>query len=405
VYDRQGKPLANVPVQFRLDEPKFRFGVFEGGPHRADPFKTARQAGFTMATVLPAWGWTTGSGTQPSWNALDRILGFSSLRNMGFYVKAHGVLWLQEYGILPEDKKSLAPEDFLAAAREHYQTLLAVWGDRIDLWEVMNEPATVNVIHLPRDRVIELIRDIGTRVHEQTRKPTLINSPHESDYGRKFTCFTPSGAPVDDYPLTYSAFLQVLKEQNVLDVIDIIGLQFYSGARYNTELGGHTGPAFTLGWFVDTVERYTAFGKPIHITEMSVPSAVDDDTAQLAFWREPWTRQTQADYAEAVFTLAYSMPVIGSITYWDVTDTKPSVRHGGLIAKDGTPKPAFQRLQDCIRRWTEISDRHSDDKGTITAALPAGKYRIMAIVSKDRKIETDAEIAGGATVEVILREE
>lgn len=402
VRDKSGVPVSGKRIDLHLRRPRFQFGVFEGSPFNSAAYKAAHEAGFSLATVLPAWGWTDESAGA-NWPAINRVLGISALRQMGFAVKAHGVLWLQEYGILPETKRNLSPDLFVKAAQRHVKTLLDVWGDQIDLWEVMNEPATVNIIGLPREDVFNLVRDVGRLVKETTQKPTLINSPHEFDYGRKYQCFSLDGEPTEDYPLTYSAFLRMLRDRGTMDLVDIIGLQFYSGPRLNAALGGHIAPAFSLGWFVDTVERYRQFGKPLHITEMSVPSS-PGDRSDIAYWREPWTLQTQADYTEAVFTLAFGTPAIESITYWDITDAKPSVIQGGLTYPDVSPKPVFERLRDRIHEWMKNEEMVTNQEGIAEAEILAGDYEMTVGLSNGKKVHATATVTPHATVEVFLGE-
>ena len=133
---------------------------------------------------------------------------------------------------------------------------------------------------------------------------------------------------------------------------DVVGLQYYPGFHFNESFGGLQGPATTPSWLVDTFARYAALKRPIHITEFSVPSSYQSDWTS-GYWREPWTEQTQADYAEMVFTLAYADPNVHSITWWDVMDKKSSVTTGGLCDANGAPKPALARLKKLIADWKQ----------------------------------------------------
>jgi len=222
------------------------------------------------------------------------------------------------------------------------------------------------------------------------------------DYGRKHLLYGLDGNPVDDYRQTYLAFLRAADESGALEQVDVIGLQFYPGYRFNASLGGYQGPAYTPGWLVDTLERYGSLDRPIHITEFSVPSHYGEGWF-AGYWREPWNPATQADYAAAVFTLAFGTPSVGSITWWDVTDRKPSVLTGGLVAANGDPKPAFERIRDCIQRWSTQTSVTTDENGCAQLEAFAGHYKATARLDNGRAIEKRFHLPAREKIDVILK--
>jgi len=71
-----------------------------------------------------------------------------------------------------------------------------------------------------------------------------------------------------------------------------------------------------------------------------------------AGWHGPWNETRQADWAEAMYTLAYSRPEFEAVTWWDFADVKGKFwPFGGLLRKDMTPKEAYGRLQDLRKAW------------------------------------------------------
>ncbi len=294
VVDAKGQPVSGCTVKIEQQTHAFQFGVFEGGPYNAQPFKTAREAGFNLATTLPGWGWTD-AHSKTQWDALDKTLGLSALRAQGYTVKAHGVVWMQDYGILPKKAKGMAKADLAAAALEHQRGMLDAWADCIGLWEAVNEPATTNNAGLSRDDMLGLLRGAADAIKSHEGLASLVNSPHESDYGRKYLFFGLDNQPVNNYPETYSVFLNQARAAGALDKVDIIGLQFYPGYRFAEYLGGYQGPGHCPGWLADTLERYNAFGKPIHITEFSAPSSYGPDW-HAGYWHEKSSPKTQADW-------------------------------------------------------------------------------------------------------------
>ena len=395
-----GIDLRRCTVALKQLDHDFLFGVFEGSPYNAQAFEAAREAGFEYATVLLGWNWTD----SPKLNKgrIDTLFGISRLKALGYCIKAHGVVWMQDYGILPERAKTMKLEALFDAALEHQQALLDVFGERIDIWEAMNEPANTNVVHMPRDDMLRLLGAAAGNI-AALGKPALVNSPHEFSFGAKFLIHATDNEPKDDYPLTFSDFLRRADDAGALEHIPYLGLQFYPGFHLNADFGGQQGPACTPVYILDTLDRYAGFEKTLHITEFSLPSTYGDDWFS-GYWREPWTEETQADYAEAVYTLAFAHPAVQSIGWWDIMDTKPSVVSGGLLHPDGSPKPVFERLRALIEAWSTAESKTPDSAGNavfeafggrhvLTVTLPDGK-------SLEREIHVVERLASAITVDL-----
>ncbi|MCC6795485.1 MAG: endo-1,4-beta-xylanase [Candidatus Hydrogenedentes bacterium] len=328
----------------------FSFGVFEGSPYNQKAFKIAYDAGFDLATVLLGWGWTDARGGAVDKTAIEQTFGIEKLRKQGFGVKAHGVVWLQDYGILPDRARGMAPDKLRDSMLAQEKALLDAYGNSFAVWEAMNEPNVTNVVNLPRNDVSALFGKSTEQASSQEKLTVLVNGAHEGDYGRRFTVYKLDNTPVNDWNRTYLSYLQGDDVKAAVSQLDTVGLQFYPGFHFNESFGGLQGPAVTPSSLIDTIDRYAALGKPIHITETSMPSTYGSDWVS-GYWREPWTQQTQADYAEMIFTFAYADPRVQSISWWDVMDTKSSVTTGGLCDANGKPKLVLERLQKLIAGW------------------------------------------------------
>jgi len=97
VEDSSGAPVPGCTVQAKQRAHDFLFGVFEGSPYNAPAFTAAREAGFELATVLLGWNWTDAKSGQVDKTGIERTFGISALGKLGYTVKAHGVVWLQQY--------------------------------------------------------------------------------------------------------------------------------------------------------------------------------------------------------------------------------------------------------------------------------------------------------------------
>lgn len=324
---------------------EFTVGVFQGGAYDSKVFKAARDAGFDLATILPGWAWCDLSkGRTPA--QVNQFLGVPGLKDMGYAVKVHGAVWLQGLGVLPEYSKTMAPRQLADANLAQLAGLTEAFGEQVMLWEAFNEPANVNTVGMPRPMMFDLLKRSAAQL-KAAGKTTLINSGHEADYGNKYIAYTPEGKPAGAFRRTWLDFLVEAKGKGALDDVDVIGLQFYPGAQLNAQLGGVQGPCMTPGWLVDTLDRYAKLGKPIHITECSLPSTYESHW-KSGFWREPWTAELQADYAARVLAITMAHPAVESFTWWDITDAGSSVIGGGLMTEAGAAKPVLKSIADII---------------------------------------------------------
>lgn len=388
VLDTAGAPVAGCEVSLRQNRSAFLFGVYEGSPYNAAAFKMAREAGFEYATVLPAWNWTQSPKAKKG--GIDQTFGISALGKLGYRIKAHGVVWMQEYGILPDRARGMPHAELVEAALAHQRALIETFPDSFSVWEAMNEPANTNVAGLPREDMVRLLASAAANV-AAAGKPALVNSPHEFSYGAEYFFHGPDNRPVDDYPMTYSAFLSLAQERGALENIDIVGLQLYPGFHLNADFGNQQGPAFTPAHLLDTIERYAGFGKSIHITELSLPSAYGAEWT-AGYWREPWTESTQTDYAESVYTLAFAHPQVRSITWWDITDLKPAVLSGGLVRADGAPKASFERLRSLFAAWRTNETGTTDGAGVAAFRAFGGNYTVTVTTPEQRRIEREFDV-------------
>lgn len=377
----EGTDFTKYTVEARQLTHDFQFGIYEGSPYNAPAYEAAREAGFELATVLLGWNWTDNPKLKQQ--QINDVFGITPLNALGYRVKAHGVVWMQGYNILPEAAFKMDHLDLTKSVLEHQQSLLEVFGPDIALWEAINEPANTNVVNLPREEMIALMADAAGNIRS-SGKATLVNSPHEFSYGGKYLVYNPDGTLKDGYPQTFSEFLRLAGSEGALEKVDVIGLQFYPGFHLNEDFGELEGPAYTPSYVLDTLERYSVFAKSIHITELSVPSSYGKDWIS-GYWREPWTEATQADYAEEVYTLAFSHPFVQCIGWWDVMDTKPSVITGGLMNSNGTPKAAFDRIAGLIEEWTTNETKNPDDAGVASFAPFGGTYEITVTSPEAKK--------------------
>jgi len=99
----------------------------------------------------------------------------------------------------------------------------------------------------------------------------------------------------------------------------------------------------------------------LHILEIGVsggPSNGSVMSGKVRFprepypWHRPWDEELQADWTEAMYTLAYSKPFITGCVWHDFVDTDAYLDNGGLLRSfKGEPKPVYDRLAALERQW------------------------------------------------------
>lgn len=107
-----------------------------------------------------------------------------------------------------------------------------------------------------------------------------------------------------------------------------------------------------------------------HITEASVPSSGNGDNSP-----ETFTPFTQAAYLRYMMLAAFSNPQVASFTYWCLQDHDPVWPHIGLIAEDGTPKPAYDTFKNTAASLT-TNETLKTTNGQVTFKAYPGDYQV-----------------------------
>ena len=93
----------------------------------------------------------------------------------------------------------------------------------------------------------------------------------------------------------------------------------------------------------------------------------------------------QADYVEKFYTLLFSHPAVEAITWWDLADGKGAYLEApaGLVRADMSPKPAYTRLLQFIKKtWWTVADTVTDHDGYAMFDGFHGRYQITTSVGE-----------------------
>lgn len=398
--DADHQPVSGVSLDFHQTANSFLFGVSElTSPELRQQF---RDIGIAYSVFMPVMGAIQYEPGKFSFEAVDEHFDVSGLHQDAFLLKPHGMLYFYN-DFIPDFYRQMDFNGIKNNLSKHIETVVRQYRDKVDLWEAINEPATTNPLKLTRPQLIDLIRlSINTIDANDPGKKILINDAGEFDFGLKNTMFDEQGRPAGEDRTSYANLLMEVEKANI--DYDIIGLQFYPGYRLGGQFSHLEGPAMDLGWFSDYLDDFHAFNKEIHVTEFSLPSTYERKWRN-GWWRGPWTPELQSEYLTGVYTIAFSKPLVQSITWWNGADKGAFVQSGGLLDDQLRPKPAFLALKDLIARWRSDGSVDADSGGTVVVKGFGGQYEGTARVNgKSNKITFEIIEQKQTTIEIKLDE-
>lgn len=151
-------------------------------------------------------------------------------------------------------------------------------------------------------------------------------------------------APNERHSIGAIQYLRALISEGV--PIDLVGLPIVVG---DSTCGRSTRDLMQI---TAMLERFTSRKEmpPIIITACGAPSAPHSNPG-AGSWREPWSLRSQSAWASMIFQISMANSGIAGVV-WDRLrdDAGVGLRDGGLIASDGTAKPAAERLWNTRRR-------------------------------------------------------
>ena len=271
----------------------------------------------------------------PDYSAVDAIL--EELAGSGILPKGHPLIWLHRGGI-PEFLKTKSWAEIKQSCREYILRSVGRFRSRIHTWDVINEAHdSANELGFDHQQLLELTRLAAdtTRVADPTAFRVVNSCCTWGEYVAKGRNYNGVMRQPIRTPLQY---YKVLEDAGVS--YDAVGLQLYNPVRDMLEIERH-------------VERFFVFGKPVHVTELGVPSGNPSEVrmnTENPWHGTAWTQQVQADWVEQFYTICYSKPQVQAITWWDFADPA-FIKNGGLVDEKFQPKQSYDRLRRLILSW------------------------------------------------------
>ena len=391
VIGKDGKPAANMKVHLNQINHEFLFGcgAFETLPYTnapeahngtgslnkvkpmPDEEKEAYRARledrmqkwlglFNYGTLPFYWGGFEPEEGNPHTEQLMNAAKF--LKSKDVTVKGHPLCW--HTGCVPwlmnYDNKTILQKQLERIHRdvENFKGI-------IDMWDVINEVVIMPIYDKYDNAITRICKELG-RVGLVKK---VFDAAQETNPDGIFL--------INDFNLSTNYEILIDGCLNAGVPIKTIGLQSHQ----------HQG-VWSLEKTEEILSRFEHFGLPIHFTENTIVAGplvapeitdlqdahYDDDAAT------PELEQKQADDLEKMYrNLFENHPLVTAITNWDFGDGAWLNAPSGVIRKDGSLKPSYNRLHHLIKEeWHTELDATTDADGYITIEGYKGKYEISA---------------------------
>lgn len=297
---------------------------------------------FNYATLPFYLGRTEPEYGIPKYEAIDQLL--EDLTKAGIKTKGHPLWWAHEdswpkWAIDLKWQDGSVQKELHRVVKRHVER----YAGRIELFDAINEAHDwCNVWNMKQDELVEMTKMCCDDIHEANpNAQAVINSCFM--FGENVADGRVQWGIVNERNMTPYTYLKKCEELGFK--YDIVGIQLYQPSRDMMAID-------------KLYDRFAEFGKPLHLTELGVPSFKKDiplsshegDIYCLrymynGYWREfEWNERLQADWLEEFYTLSYSRTEVEALTWWSPFD--PAYIPGaGIITEDGKPKESYFRLK------------------------------------------------------------
>jgi GH35 family endo-1,4-beta-xylanase len=375
VVDRRGRAVENAGVRVEQTRHAFLFGsnIFRLDPRDTSPAQLAYQqrfaALFNYATLPFYWGQFERAEGRPDYARLEAMARWCAAH--GITVKGHPLVWQEVYPRWASND----PDVVVPLLHRRVTDLITRYKGLINIWDVVNE---ANAAAGFDNGVGRWVRRDGAAT--EVRAALSWARAAGAGAGETFIYNDYETGPKN------VALLSELRDANSLP--DAVGIQSHM----------HQG-VWPLSRVWETCETFARFGRPLHFTEVTVLSAetrtgINYRGRPATDWpTTPAGEASQAEYVANFYTLLFSHPAVRAITWWDLSDEGAWLgAPAGLLRRDMTPKPAYERLLQLVRGkwWTRASGR-TNGAGEYETRAFLGSYKIT-VAAAGRTRTMNAEV-------------
>ena len=348
--DGNGNPVNDVEVKATQKSHDFKYGanLFMLGEmqdeERNEKYKRFFADAFNIATLPFYWSTLEPEQGKPRFAkdspriyrrpAPDLCLEFCEAN--GIEPKAHCLNYASftpdwAKGTVTWEKKCL---------EKRFRELAERYASRIPMWEVTNE----TFFHL---------KDVSLY-----RQPDFI----EWSFALAENCFPGNRLAINEahsriwsnewfHSFQSPYFMQIERALLKGARIDAIGMQYHMFYRREDEQEA-TKEYYDPEQICNVLDTYATLGKPIHITELTIPAYSNDAEDE----------SIQAEIIKNIYSLWFSHAATDGIIYWNLVDgyaynavpgdmaAGENYFYGGLVRYDFTPKPAFNVIRNLFEK-------------------------------------------------------
>lgn len=369
---RDAAPLVRVPVRVEQISHRMLFGSNWGdsaiaaanGELHGDALEQARQRNerflslFNFVTLPFYWAGFEPVPGQPETMRLLRTARW--YRDHGCSIKGHPLCW---HTLAPGWLSQRTNAEAKALLLQRIGREARDFAGLLDAWDVVNEGVIMPSFDKYDNAITRLCREHGA-----------VDLIRDSFAAAKAA--DPSARLVLNDFDTSPAYAMLI--ERCLDAgvpIDAIGIQSHMHQGY---------------WGVEeterVLERFARFGLPLQFTETTLVSGdlmpshfVDLNDYRVNDWPStPEGEQRQAEETILHYRTLIEHPSVSAITWWDLVDGGWLNAPGGLLRRDLTAKPAFERLEQLLREeyWLTETEIPTDDTGSLSFTGFLGDYRL-----------------------------
>ena len=389
-----GQAVEGALLEVRQETHEFLFGcnAFVLGqldsPEKNRKYEAAFVRLFNFATVPFYW-----EGTEPSQGELryaegsrdvwrrppaDRHIPFA--RKHGITLKGHPLLW-HAYNPpwLPKDAEALKK-----LYQKRFAEIAGRYAKDIKIWDVVNEslccPKSYPLYSPDRSYVGWAFREAAPLF-----RPDNLLMINEVNF---------SNCSVGEKNPYYRQVKQLLAEGVG---VKGIGFQFhfFSAEALRKSLAD---PGYAPRNLLDAYDSFAAFGLPLFVTEITIPTPPDDGQA------------AQAELVGDFYRLWFSVPQMAGITWWNLGDGTAvkgeNKAQGGLLDEDLEPKESYRVLDRLINQeWKTRLTGKTGPRGEFRFRGFYGKYTVKVTAhGRSQEFQIDLAKGGRTTHKLTLKE-
>ena len=387
VFDARGKSVSRAQINIKQISHDFKFGCYlkidDLAPDKLPEYERHFAKLFNYAVVGTYWDFVENKQGIENWSWFEREIAIAE--KLELKIQAAPILWgTNEAGTpawLPKNKGELLP-----ILERRVKSVVSKYGDRVEDWEVVNEPLAPKNDFFARTIGDDYIESAFLQARRAaSAKRSLIN-----EYGI-------FGA-VKEHNYNRDKYLDLLKGLIKKEVpLDVIGIQAHANGEW-----------YEPANVAEQLDRYAVLGKPIQITEFSAQTLNYDDRKTalgvLGTYRSGiWNAEKQAEFYREFYTVSFGSPQVEAIVTWGLDDQRGWLPGIGLIDARGNAKPNYKTLDRLINEeWRTKLELNLTANDTAEFRGFYGSYEVE-VVAGGKRTKAKFELKKDGKNEWVLR--